>query len=105
MLDWLKKLGGGRPFENRVGLEAEALFFLTKDLGVLEKVDADLLNQALRYVLDGIGEDVLTRLSQTNGVSEAFGFAMMMPPTIREDSPRARFFETVRCSNNEFFIR
>src|SRR5205823_9466527 len=34
-----------------------------------------------------------------------FGFAMMMPHAIRDDSPRARFFETVHFSNNECFNR
>ena len=34
MLDWLKKLAGGKPFENKVGLESEALSALVEDFGV-----------------------------------------------------------------------
>ena len=35
MLDWLKKLGG-KPFENKVGLEGKALDLLAEDFTALE---------------------------------------------------------------------
>ena len=106
MLDWLKKLGGSRPFENGVGLETKALSLLTEDLAALEKVNGDLPNEVLRYVLDGVGEEVVSRLAATNGVGEALGFVgtLYMPKRLH-DTPRGRFFESVPCSDPQFFIR
>src|SRR2546426_164475 len=86
MLDWLKKLGGSRPFENGVGLETKALSLLTEDLAALEKVNGDLPNEVLRYVLDGVGEEVVSRLAATNGVGEALGFVgtLYMPKRLHD---------------------
>ncbi len=106
MLDWLKKLGGGKPFENKVGLDGKALELLAEDLGALEKLHTDLPNEALRYVVDGVGDEILTRLAGTQGAGEVLGLisAVRFASKI-EHRARSRFFDTVRCSDPKFFIR
>jgi hypothetical protein len=42
MLEWLTKLGRSNPWQNRAGLDEKAVGLLAKDLGSLEKLDADL---------------------------------------------------------------
>lgn len=106
MLDWLKKLGGGKAFENRVGLDQKVLALLVEDLGALEKLHVDLPGDALRYVLDGVGEEVLGRLAATQGAGEALGLVTTFGgPANADRSPRLLFFESVICSDAQFFIR
>jgi hypothetical protein len=53
MLAWLKNLGGKKPWQNKVGLDENAIDLLAEDLGAAEKVDAELPKQLLCYLPDG----------------------------------------------------
>ncbi len=106
MLEWLKKLGGAKPWQNKVGLEGRTLELLVEDLGALEKVDSDLSAATLRYVLDGEGEEILDQLAVTPGVSAALKLDSPVRGVPREGiTPRSLFFERVRCADPRFFIR
>jgi hypothetical protein len=107
MLDWRKKLGRNHPWQNEAGLDEMALELLSKDLGSLEKLNADLASETLRYLLDGEGEEaVLAQLAVTSGAGEALGFRGPVLG-VREDgeTTRSRFFHHVRCEKPQFFVR
>ncbi len=112
MLDWLKKLGGRKPWENIADLDEQALVLLAEDMGALEKVHPDLPNDVLRYVLDGVGEDTVERLAGTPGVAPALGLIgpLSGPVAFNRSATasshhRDKFFECVRCAQPEFFVR
>jgi len=107
MLDWLKKLGRSNPWQNRAGLDEKAVGLLAEDLGLLEKLDAELASDTLRYVLDGDGEEaVLTQLAVTQGAGEALGFrGPVLGVREKGETPRLLFFQRVRCEKPDFFIR
>src|SRR5688572_26236347 len=107
MLDWLKKMGGGKPFKNKVGLNEKHLALLAEDFQCLEKVDDDLVTEVLRYALDGESEDgVLNRLTNSPTAAEALGFSGLVWGAGRSNtSARVRFFEAVRCERPELFVR
>src|SRR5207249_4530326 len=109
MLDWLKKLSQGKSFENKVGLEGKALSLLAEDLEALKKVEEDLPTDSLRYILDGVGEDVVNRLAGTQGAAAALGLIgpLSGPGSLNRSAsrPRQKFFECVQCSRPEFFVR
>ena len=107
MFDWLKKFGGSPPWKNIAGLESESLALLVEDFAALEKLDPDLPGAVVRYVVDGEGQEVLTRLEGTGGASEALGLARSPIPQMQGASrtPRSRFFQRVECRDPQFFIR
>src|SRR5215467_4909077 len=106
MLDWLKNLGGKKPWQNKVGLDEKAITLLAEDFGSLEKLDSDLPAQVLCYLLDGTGSEVmLNKLSSMQGAGEALGFGRVRHVPSRGKNARARFFEILRCENTDFFVR
>ena len=112
MLNRLERPAGGKPWQNRVGLEESARALLAEDLEALVELDPDLPTSAMRYVLDGEGEEVLAQLASTLGAAAALrlvgarsGVAAIARHAGREDSVRARFFKSVRCARPELFVR
>ena len=73
MLEWLKKIGGSKPWQNKAGLEEKAVALLAEDFRALEKLSSDLPPEIVRYLLDGEGEEVLARLAGTEGAGELLG--------------------------------
>jgi len=49
MLDWLKKLGGGKPFENKVGLDEKAQKLLAMDFAPLDDLAPDIAGRIMRW--------------------------------------------------------
>src|ERR1700752_5308754 len=107
MFDFLKKFGGNPPWKNTAGIESESLALLVEDFAALEKLDSDLPGAALRYVVDGEGEEILTRLAGTVGAGEALGFGRAQIPHMpgASPTPRAWFFQRIECRDPQFFIR
>ena len=111
MLDWLKKLSGGKPFESKVGLDVKALELLAEDFTALEKVSGDLPEEVLRYVLDGVDGAVLARLASTQGAGAALGIigpfsgVGALNRSGGNGQARRNFFESVRCTDPAFFVR
>ncbi len=106
MLDWLKKLGGGKPWQNKAGLEERDISLLAEDSEVLEKFDSDLPTEVLRYVLDGEGDALPGRLGTTPGVGEALEMVRFLPGQgKRKTNARAGFFESIRHAPPDFFVR
>src|SRR5690349_10061773 len=93
MLDWLKKLGGAKGFENKVGFESKAVSLLAEDLSALDKLNSELPPKLLRYVLDNEGGEVLAQLAGTQGAGEALGLMGSVFSRRQEDSARTRFFD------------
>lgn len=106
MLDWLKNLGGKKPWQNRAGLDDKSVLLLAEDFNTLEKLDENLPTAAMCYLLDGEGDTVLARLSSTQGVSEALGLVRLLTnPRENDGSVRVKFFDQVRCADATFFVR
>ncbi len=106
MLDWLKKIAGGKPFTNKVGLKSDALALLAEDFGRLEKIHSELPNQVLQYVLDDTNREVVEQLSQTKEAAELLELEGSARYGIdRVDNPRGQFFKCVQCSDPQFFLR
>ncbi len=106
MLEWLKKLGGSKPWQNKAGLDESAVALLAEDFQALEKLNPDLPGEILRYLLDDEGEDVLSRLSGTKSAGEMLGVIRSFSSDIKPNTEaRARFFEHVRSAPLGFFVR
>lgn len=106
MLEWLKKLGGGKPWQNKAGLDAKAISFLEADFKDLEKLNANLTAELVRYLLDGDDDSVLGRLAGTTGAGEALGLIRLFGNVNRTNADaRARLFQHVNNVPPDFFIR
>ena len=106
MLEWLKKLGGSKPWQNRAGLEERTVALLVEDFQALEKLNQDLPGEIVRYLLDGDGEDVLLRLAGTQSAGETLGLVRAFTNTIKANTDaRSRFFECLRNAPPEFLVR
>lgn len=99
-------LGGGEPSQNRAGLEESSLALLVEDFRALERVEAGLPVEVLRYVVDGEGAEVLHRLTKTREAGAAMGFGGRVRG-VRDQvqSSRARFFATLQGGDPRFFVR
>lgn len=106
MFDWLKKFGGNQPWQNKAGLDKKSLELLVEDFKALENVDAELFSATLRYVLDGDGDEVLLRLSKTQGVDTALRLGNLVRGVKAQgQDSRMLFFDGVRCTDQGLFIR
>ena len=106
MLEWLKKLGGGKPWQNKAGLEEKDIALLAEDFEVLEKFDSNLPMEVMRHVLDGEGEALPGRLANMPGIGEALEMVRFLPGQgKRKTNARAGFFESIRHAPPDFFVR
>jgi hypothetical protein len=106
MLEWLKKIGGSKPWQNKAGLEEKAVALLAEDFSALEKLNSDLPSEIVRYLLDGEGEEVLARLAGTQGAGEILGVIRIFTGASKANTnARVRFFECVRNAPPDFFVR
>ena len=106
MFDWLKKLSEDRPWQNKAGLDEKALALLAEDLGRLGKLHLQLPRDAMRYVLDGEGDEVLTRLAGSQNAGEALELiGAVAPRAAHDDNARSHFFTEVRCADPALFVR
>ena len=105
MLDWLKKIGGSKPWQNKAGLDEKSVELLAEDFGALEKLDPNLPIAVVRYLLDGEGEEVLGNLANLQGAGETL--ALIGPFVAGKAIPiaRTRFFESARNAPPDFFVR
>jgi hypothetical protein len=106
MLHKIKTSAGDMPWQNKVGLDEDAISLLAEDFNSLEKLKRDLPVGAIRFALDGEGDDILTRLASTAGASESLGLTRTIGGLSHHDnSLRAKFFESLRCTDATFFVR
>src|SRR6266702_3974905 len=63
MLDWLKRLGGTKSLENKVGLDARSLELLAEDFVLLDELASGISTRITRYLVDGEDEEVFAELS------------------------------------------
>ncbi len=106
MLNWLKNLGGKKPWQNKVGLDDESISSLEDDFGVLEQLDPELPAAVLRYLLDGDDESALARLTATPSAGLVLGLLRSFTnPKAHDPAARNKFFENVRCADPSFFVR
>jgi hypothetical protein len=105
MLDWLKKLSGGKPFENKVGLGDKSLELLAEDFASLDELASGISKRIVRYLVDGDDEEVLVQVSQIDAgtklrlrcTSQAYGLDGI--------TPRSEFFKSLQCCSAPFYRR
>jgi hypothetical protein len=106
MLDWLKKLGGVKPFENQVGLDSKSLELLAEDFGPLDDLAEGIARRATSFVVDGVGEQVLAEIATLTQASDKMRLRCTQQFHLGDGiTPRSEFFKSVRCSSPEFFRR
>lgn len=99
IMNWLEKLPGKRTWKNHAKVPEPLVNHLAGDFLPLEKYDSSLPVQALRYVLDGEGEDVLGTLAGLTGAGRLMQVSCVPCYDLGEGEvviPRNQFFrETV----------
>jgi hypothetical protein len=106
MLDWLKKLGGNKSFENKAGLDARSLQLLAEDFAPLDELAPDLGARVMRFVVDGEGEEVLTEIAVLKNAAEKMKLRCTQAFHLGDGTtPRSEFFKSVRCNSPHFFRR
>ncbi|HEY2082263.1 MAG TPA: DUF4132 domain-containing protein [Verrucomicrobiae bacterium] len=106
MLDWLKKLGGKKPFENKAGLDDKSLELLHEDFAVLDNLSDGISQQVIRFLVDGEGAEVLTHLSVLNDAAKRLRLRCTSAHYGLDGiTTRSEFFKNVQCDSVEFFHR
>lgn len=106
MLDWLKKLGGGKPLENKIGLADRPLELLGEDFVVLDEFVPGISTRIVRYLVDGIDEEVILHASQIAQAAEKLRLRCTSQISGLDGiTPRSEFFKAVECSSPEFYRR
>lgn len=105
MLDWLKKLGGGKAFENKVGLDAKAQKLLAMDFAPLDDLTPDIAGRIVRFLLDGEADEVLSELAALPQAAEKLSLRCVKVHRAGSRTPRTEFFETVQCNSPALFRR
>ncbi len=102
MLDWLKKLGGGKPFENKVGLDAKSQNLLAMDLAPLDDLVSGIAGRVMCFLLNGRNDEVLSELAALPQAAEKL---QLFRSRAGSRTPRTEFFESVQCQSPDFFRR
>ena len=100
-------------FNNIPGLSEEKLSLLRKECEKLKKVDKNLPDEVLRYLLEGEGREVLQKLENTAGCARALKlptFAINYTEkegksAFEEDSLRERLVRGDICKDGSFYLR
>jgi hypothetical protein len=87
----------GTGLTNLAGFPEAQRGRLAEDLFQLRKVDADLPDAALRYVLDGVGADVLLALARSQDAGQALQLAGTTVNYLHQtrQTARAKFFDLI----------
>jgi len=97
---------GGKTWENRAGLDALSLRLLAEDFAPLDELADKMASRVMRYLADGAGGNVLAELASLRRAGQKLRLRVAVPvPPAEGESPRSRFFQTVRCSAPQFFVR
>jgi hypothetical protein len=111
MLGWLRRLGERKPLANPAGIDSQSVELLAEDFKTLKDLDSGLLEEVLRFVVDGEDADVLQRLTATKGASVAmrivgpFTNITAVVRSMDTGESRAKFYESVQCCDPAFFVR
>ena len=106
MLDWLKRLGGAKSLENRVGLDARSLELLAEDFPPLDELASGISARITRYLVDGDEEEVLAEISGLKDAPEKLRLRCTQQfHGLDGITPRSEFFKSVQCGSPEFFRR
>jgi len=96
----------GKTWENRAGLDARSLQWLAEDFAPLDELADNMASRVMRYLLDGMGGNVLAELAALRGAGQKLRVAAAAPvPPDGGESPRSRFFQTAPCCAPPFFVR
>src|SRR5947208_4946740 len=106
MLDWLKRIGGAKLLENKVGLDARSLELLAEDFVPLDELASGISTRITRYLVDGGDEELLAEVSGLKDAPEKLRLRCTQQfHGLDGITPRSEFFKSVQCSSAEFFQR